>query len=64
MRSTTACRYLGSSVLCIATLVVAQADDPVFSGPQPGERLAPFKVLTVLGENSGREIDPVAAADG
>lgn len=64
MRSTTACRYLGSFILCSATLVVAVADDPVFSGPQPGERLAPFKVLTVLGENPGREIDPVAASDG
>jgi hypothetical protein len=64
MRSTTACRYLGSFVLCSAMLVGAAADDAVFSGPQPGESLAPFKVLTVLGENSGREIDPVAAADG
>ncbi len=64
MRSTIACRFLGTVVLCSATLVVGRADDPVFSGPQPGEKLAPFKVMVALGDNAGHEVDPVAAADG
>lgn len=43
---------------------VFSLDDPVFSGPQPGESLAPFKVRLVLGAQPGKEIDPIAQADG
>jgi len=31
------------------------ADDPVFSGPQPGERVTPFGVIQVAGSRSGGE---------
>ncbi len=51
-----------SSVLVAATLVAA--DDPVFSGPQAGEKLTPFKVITVYGDNAGKEADPVALMKG
>lgn len=40
------------------------ADDPVFSGPQPGETLVPFKVVAVYGEDAGQEIDPIELAGG
>lgn len=40
------------------------ADEPLFSGPQVGERVAPFKTRSVLGENAGKEFDVVADADG
>lgn len=36
--------------------------DPVFSGPQIGESLAPFKVTSVYGDSAGREVDPVKLA--
>ncbi|MEO2035659.1 MAG: hypothetical protein ABGZ35_26570, partial [Planctomycetaceae bacterium] len=39
-------------------------DDPVFSGPQVGEKLPPFSVNSVLGETAGHEIDLVKRADG
>jgi hypothetical protein len=32
-------------------------DDPVFSGPQAGERIAPFKVLQFAGPRAGEEFD-------
>ena len=34
----------------------------VFSGPQPGETLAKFAFSGTLGEQTGKEIDPVAVA--
>lgn len=38
------------------------ADEPVFSGPQPGEKTASFKMRAALGKQKGEMIDPVAAA--
>src|SRR5687767_15030320 len=32
-----------------------------FSGPQPGERIEPFKVLMVNGPEAGREVDYLSA---
>ncbi|MGH7127121.1 MAG: hypothetical protein ACREJB_02295 [Planctomycetaceae bacterium] len=40
------------------------AEEPVFSGPQPGETLAPFKVRGVFDEDAGKELDLVTAAAG
>lgn len=40
------------------------ADEPLFSGPQVGEKLTPFKVLGVYDPQAGKEVDFVAAADG
>ncbi|HEY8504654.1 MAG TPA: hypothetical protein VIL46_08730 [Gemmataceae bacterium] len=42
----------------------ASGDDPVFSGPQPGEKLPPLKAKGVFGDLAGKEFDPVARADG
>ena len=36
------------------------ADDPVFSGPQPGETLGPFLVVAVYGEDAGKEVEWVS----
>ncbi len=62
---------LATTLLLIATLLAlifqspqSLAQDPVFSGPQAGEKLPPFKVKGVVGEFAGKEYDPVAAADG
>ncbi len=46
MKSNSLRLLLALSVFACAT--AAQADDPVFSGPQEGERLADFKALEVL----------------
>ncbi len=54
-----ACCYL--AWLCCAK---ATADDPVFSGPQVGELLAPFKVIAVYDEAAGKEAEPVSLAAG
>lgn len=48
----------------LVTLSAARADDPVFSGPQPGEKLTGFKVQQVFGPAAGKEIDPVAELKG
>jgi hypothetical protein len=42
----------------------SRGDDKVFSGPQVGERLSPFKVQGVLGDQAGKELDLVKQADG
>ena len=44
---------------------VARSADPVFSGPQPGEKTTGFEVLDLTGGKPGdTSRDPVAEADG
>ena len=38
------------------------ADDPVFSGPQVGEKLTPFRVKGVYDDQAGREFDLISKA--
>lgn len=48
-----------------ALLFAAQAAfaaDPIFSGPQPGEKATPFKVIALSGDTTGQERDPVTDA--
>jgi hypothetical protein len=40
------------------------AADPIFSGPQPGERTTPFKVLEITGAGAGQERDPIVEDAG
>ena len=54
-------------VALTAVLAVEQAghcEDPVFSGPQVGERLPSFKVNSLLGETAEQELDLIEMADG
>ncbi|MGE0758546.1 MAG: hypothetical protein AB7O38_16080, partial [Pirellulaceae bacterium] len=44
--------------------ITAWAQDPVFSGPQVGEKVVPFVVRGGLGELAGKELDVVKQADG
>ena len=46
-------RTLAAWVLLLGASA-ASAEDPVFSGPQAGEKLAPFKVKGVLEPDAGR----------
>ncbi len=39
-------------------------EEPIFSGPQPGEKLPGFQVAGVFGDQAGQDIDLVQAADG
>ncbi|MEQ8790783.1 MAG: hypothetical protein RIC55_31080 [Pirellulaceae bacterium] len=39
-------------------------DDPIFSGPQVGEKLAALKVRALLGDRAGKEFDLVEEAQG
>jgi hypothetical protein len=43
---------------------VAGADDPVFSGPQPGEKVVGFEVMAVYGEQAGKTFDPIEKSSG
>jgi hypothetical protein len=43
---------------------LTSAEDTVFSGPQVGEKLAPFKVRGVFDDDAGKELDFVAQANG
>lgn len=56
----TACLVLLASLTCFLT----PPQDPVFSGPQPGERLSAFKVRGVYDRDAGKELDFVTTADG
>lgn len=53
------------ATFCILSLaaIIAQADDPIFSGPQPGERLPALKVRGVLDEWAGKEVELVKEDD-
>lgn len=57
-------RYAGFLTLVIGVSGIALADDPVFSGPQAGEKIMSFKVAGVYGDDAGKEIDFVKRADG
>jgi len=48
----------------VAPSAPSAAEDPIFSGPQPEEKLPGFTVKGVLGENANKEFDPVELADG
>jgi hypothetical protein len=56
------------SILAVLTLLAltvrVQAQDKVFSGPQVGEKITPFKVLAVTGPHAGKEIDYVTEFKG
>ncbi|HVK12586.1 MAG TPA: hypothetical protein VM597_27805 [Gemmataceae bacterium] len=51
-----------ATCLFLALAGPALAEDKLFSGPQPGEQLAPFKVRGVLDPDAGKDLDFVAAA--
>ena len=36
----------------------------LFSGPQPGEKIPPFKVTGLVGNSDGKQIDPTSLAGG
>jgi len=50
--------YLGCARLVIL------AADPVFSGPQPGEKTTPVMVMELTGQHAGKERDPVTENAG
>ena len=50
--------------LSLAMFAMAAEEEPVFSGPQVGEAVTPFKARHVLGEKAGEEFDVISAADG
>src|SRR4051794_32184727 len=53
---------LGAAFLLCATC--RAADDKVFSGPQPGEKLPAFTTLGVYDDKEGKELDLIKEADG
>lgn len=57
-------RILSFIVLGCLSFSAVSGDEPVFSGPQPGEKLSPFKIRGVFGDWAGKEFDLVSQADG
>ena len=57
-------RNIAALLSLLVAIQFCAADDPVFSGPQPGEMLVPFQVVVVYGENAGKEINPIELASG
>lgn len=55
---------LAPCVFALALAGPAAAQEAVYSGPQPGEKLTPFKVRGVLDPDAGKDLDFVAAAGG
>jgi hypothetical protein len=51
------------AALTVSAMHVAAADT-VFSGPQPGEKTSPFKVLAITGADAGKERNPVETNAG
>lgn len=54
---------IGVMIVAVAC-ATAHADDPVFSGPQPGEPLVPFTMKGVFDASAGKSIDLVTQAGG
>jgi hypothetical protein len=55
-----------SVILALALLgaTALAAADPVFSGPQPGEKITPFKVIALHGPGAGSDRDPITLHQG
>ena len=55
-------------LLCLAVssaiVPAIPAQDPVFSGPQRGEKLTPFRVVELASEEKGQQRDPIAEGKG
>ncbi len=51
-------------LLVITLALTARASDPVFSGPQVGEKLPEFKLRGVFDDDAGKELDFVKQANG
>jgi hypothetical protein len=57
--------YLLITVVCfLPTFAFAEEKPAEFSGPQVGEKLAPFAAKAMLGEQAGKEFDLVKSAAG
>jgi len=56
--------FPAGTLVALASSICNAKDDPVFSGPQVGEKLTSFKIRGVLEPNEGKEIDPVAQSAG
>ena len=41
---------------------IKNLEKPIFSGPQPGEKVPSFAATNLRGENAGEELNPVALA--
>ena len=53
-----------AAIVCFCSgAVLAVADEPLFSGPQPGEKLPAFVARGVFDEAAGTEVDFVTSAD-
>ncbi|HUF61403.1 MAG TPA: hypothetical protein VMN36_04960 [Verrucomicrobiales bacterium] len=61
---------MNSRTLLIATAFLSVfrlsilAADPVFSGPQPGEKVTSFQVIELTGDGAGQSRDPIAEYSG
>ena len=55
-------KLVRSVLLLLGMCCVAWCDEDVFSGPQPSERLVPFKIKGVLGDSGGKALE-VASND-
>lgn len=65
MRTSAMNRWLVSLLpLLLSAATTHAADEPVFSGPQAGEKLTPFKVLIATGARMGQETDLVGEFAG
>ena len=59
-------RRLFTGLLTLGLFISAPArgDEPVFSGPQAGEKLTPFTMTGVFDQSAGNAIDLVSTAAG
>ena len=56
--------FMGLLSLGLFASAPVRGNDPVFSGPQAGEKLTPFTMTGVFDESAGRKIDLVSTAGG
>ena len=63
-RSNFSGRGFSALIIILLTLQAAGAEDPIFSGPQPGEKLPPFKLTGVRGDLKEKEFDFINLAEG
>lgn len=64
MSKSLGCQLAIGLLVLVSTIRAQDSDEPVFSGPQIGEKMVHFKAEGVLGDLAGKEFDLIEQAEG
>ncbi len=61
MQRLTICLFAVTLLVPITSLAESEKEEKIFSGPQPGEQITPFRVLSIISPTDVKEVSVVEA---